>query len=76
MGGSFSTLAPDGSVMAIEVGTTREFRPGAAKRLFTVPGALPEWGVAPNGTRFLFAVPVSPPPPFHVIHDWQTLLSK
>ncbi|HET6781257.1 MAG TPA: winged helix-turn-helix domain-containing protein [bacterium] len=69
-------LAPDGSVMAIEVGTTREFRPGAAKRLFTLPGVLPAWGVAPNGTRFLFAVRVSPPPPFHVIHDWQTLLSK
>jgi hypothetical protein len=62
--------------MAIDVGTTREFRPGAAKRLFTVPGALRAWGVAPNGTRFLFAVPVSSPPPFHVIHDCKTLLSK
>jgi DNA-binding winged helix-turn-helix (wHTH) protein/Tol biopolymer transport system component len=69
-------LARDGSVMAVEVGTTREFRPGVAKRLFTMPGVLPAWGVAPNGTRFLFAVPVGPPPPFHVIHDWQTLLSK
>ena len=69
-------LAPDGSVMAIEVGTTREFRPGTAKRLFTVPRVLPAWGVAANGTRFLFAVPVSPPPPFHVIHDWQALLSS
>jgi Tol biopolymer transport system component len=69
-------LAPDGSLMAIEVGTTREFRPGIAKRLFTVSGVLPAWGVAPSGTRFLFAVPVSPPPPFHVIYDWQTLLSK
>jgi Tol biopolymer transport system component len=68
-------LARDGSVMAVEVGATREIRP-AAKRLFTVPGVLPAWGVAPGGTRFLFAVPVSPPPPFHVIHDWQTLLSK
>lgn len=43
--------------MAIAVGPTGEFRPGAAKRLFTVAGVLPEWGVAPDGTRFLFAVP-------------------
>lgn len=68
-------LAPDGSVMAIEVGPTGEFRPGAARRLFTVPSVLPEWGAAPDGTRFLFAVPVSPPPPFTVVHEWQTLLS-
>ena len=69
-------LTPDGSVMAIEAGMTHEFRPGAAKRLFTMRGVQPEWGVAPDGTRFLFAVPVSPPPPFHVIYDWQTLLTK
>jgi DNA-binding winged helix-turn-helix (wHTH) protein/Tol biopolymer transport system component len=69
-------LAPDGSVMAIEVGTTREFRPGAAKRLFTVPGVLRDWGVAADGMRFLFAVPLSPPPPFKVVHDWQALLSQ
>jgi Tol biopolymer transport system component len=69
-------LTPDESVMTIEVGPAGEFRPGAAKRLFTAPGVLPEWGLAPNGTRFLFAVRVSPPPPFHVIHDWQTLLAK
>lgn len=69
-------LTSDGSGMAIEVGTTHEFRPGAAKRLFTVPGVQPEWGVAPDATRFLFAVPVSPPAPFHIINDWQTLLAK
>ena len=69
-------LTPDGSVMAIEVGAKSEFRPGMAKRLFKVPGVVPEWGVTPDGARFLFAVPVSPPPPFHVVQDWQATLPK
>ena len=69
-------LTPDGSVMAIEVAAKSEFRPGMAKRLFKVPGVIPEWGVTPDGTRFLFAVPVSPPPPFHVVQDWQAKLPK
>jgi hypothetical protein len=47
-----------------------------AKRLFNVPGVIPEWGVTPDGARFLFAVPVSPPPPFHVVQDWQATLPK
>ena len=69
-------LTPDGSVMVIEVGATSAFRPGMAKRLFNVPGVIPEWGVTPDGARFLFAVPVSPPPPFHVVQDWQATLPK
>jgi DNA-binding winged helix-turn-helix (wHTH) protein/Tol biopolymer transport system component len=69
-------LTADGSVMSIEVDATREFRPGAAKRLFKVPGAIAEWGVTRDGARFLFAVPVSPPPPFNVVQDWQATLPK
>jgi eukaryotic-like serine/threonine-protein kinase len=69
-------LTADGSVMAIEVDARGELRPGAAKRLFKLPGAVPEWGVTEDGARFLFAVPVSPPPPFNVVQDWQTMLPK
>ena len=67
-------LTPDGSVMSIEIGARREFRPSTAKRLFQVPGVIPEWGVTQDGARFLFAVPVSPPPPFNVVQDWQYAL--
>ncbi|MBA2302593.1 MAG: hypothetical protein H0W08_08160 [Acidobacteria bacterium] len=69
-------LTPDGSVMAIEVDTNREFRPNTAKRLFRVPGAIPEWGVTQDGSHFLFAVPLSQPPPFNFVQDWQATLRK
>lgn len=69
-------LTPDGSVMALRIGPKSEFRPGMAKRLFKVPGVIPEWGVTQDGARFLFAVPVSPPPPFNVVQDWQATLPK
>ncbi len=69
-------LTPDGSVMAVDVETKREFRPSQAKRLFTVTGVIPEWGVTQDGARFLFAVPVTPPPPFNIVQDWQAALPK
>ena len=69
-------LTADGSVMTIEVDARGEFRPSAAKRLFKVPGVIPQWGVTGDGARFLFAVPVSPPPPFNVVQDWQATLPK
>ena len=67
-------LTPDGAVMALDVDTTGDLRLGPEKRLFVVPGLLPEWGVAPDGMRFLFAVPLAPPPPFGVIRNWQALV--
>jgi hypothetical protein len=68
-------LTPDGSMMAVEIDAKGEFRAGAAKPLFKVPGVIPEWGVTEDA-RFLFAVPVSPPPPFNVVQDWQATLPK
>ena len=69
-------LAADGSVMAVEVDATDGFRPGTARRLFHLPGVIPDWGVAAEGTRFLFAVPLTPPPPFDVVLNWQALIPK
>jgi serine/threonine protein kinase len=69
-------LTPDGSVMTIDVDIHQGFRSSAAKRLFKVPGVIPQWGVTKDGARFLFAVPVSPPPPFNVVQDWQAMLPK
>jgi Tol biopolymer transport system component len=64
-------LKADGSLMAVEVNTIKGFSPGPGKRLFEVPGVVPEWGVTKDGNRFLFAVPVEPAPPFTIIHGWQ-----
>ena len=64
-------LASDGTVMSVDISTDRGFEAGAPTPLFRVAGALPDWGVSPDGNRFLFAVPVSSPPPFDVVLNWQ-----
>jgi hypothetical protein len=66
-------LKADGSVMVVEVNTSQPVAASPSKRLFDVPGGvLPEWGVTKDGNRFLFAVPVAAPPPFTIVHGWQT----
>jgi eukaryotic-like serine/threonine-protein kinase len=69
-------LMADGSVMAVEVDAERTLRLGRPTRLFQVPGVIPESGVTEDGSRFLFAVPASPPPPFTIVRDWQSALPK
>ena len=44
--------------------------------VFKVPGVIPDWGVTADGARFLFAVPVSQPPPFNFVRDWQARLPR
>ena len=43
-----------------------------------VPGAGGDSGMGRDeeGSRFLFAVAVSPPPPFTIVRDWQSALPK
>jgi len=65
-------LKPDGAVMSVEVDSTHEISASATKRLFAVPGVIPEWGVTPDGSRFLFAVPVEAQPPFNIVQGWQS----
>lgn len=70
-------LTPDGSVMAVDLDTTPELQLRKTTRVFKIPaGVIPEWGVTADGMRFLFAVPVSPPPPFNVVQDWQSTLPQ
>jgi serine/threonine-protein kinase len=69
-------LKIDGSVMAIEADAARTFSSRPARRLFTAPGVLPEWGVTHDGSRLLFAVPTAPPPSLDIIYDWQSALPK
>ena len=59
--------ATDGGVMAAAVGAGTI---GTPARLFTIQGALAEWGVASNGERFVFAVPDDVP--FTVVLNWQS----
>jgi Tol biopolymer transport system component len=67
-------LKVDGSVMAVDVTKTQEFSHGPARRLFTVQGMFPEWGVTRDGSRLLLAVPIAPPPPLNIIYNWQSAL--
>ncbi len=74
---------PNGTVMAVDVETDTEFRPGTPKPLFRVPliGAAITWGwdVSPDGKRFLLAVPVEDSlrsSSFTVILNWTSLLKK
>jgi eukaryotic-like serine/threonine-protein kinase len=69
-------LTAEGSVMAVDVSADRELRPGVPRRLFGVPGVIPEWGVAKDGARFLFAKPVASSPPFDVVLNWREALTQ
>ena len=62
--------------MSIEIDAAHQILASAAKRLFTYPGVIPEWGVTPDGSRFLFAVPVEPQPPFNVVQGWRRTVHK
>jgi eukaryotic-like serine/threonine-protein kinase len=75
-GGELFYLTPDGAVMSIAIDTTHQIRATAATRLFSLPGVIPEWGVTPDGSRLLFAVPVAPQPPFDIVQGWRNTLPK
>jgi DNA-binding winged helix-turn-helix (wHTH) protein len=65
-------LKLDGSVMAIAVDPAGLL--GAATRLFRLPGVFPEWGITPDGSRLLFAVPTAPVPPLQIVQNWQSAM--
>jgi Tol biopolymer transport system component len=77
-------LAANGDVMAVDVNTTPTFHSGTPKALFAVPQAFLRVSatpgnlaaVAPDGQRFLFAMPVgqSDREELGVIVNWQALL--
>ena len=66
----------DGSVMAVDTKGGRLFSSSATTRLFALHGAFPDWGVTPDGRRFLLAVPVSGPQSYQIVRDWQATLPK
>jgi eukaryotic-like serine/threonine-protein kinase len=78
--------ALDGEVMVVEVVTKTTFEPGLPRKLFQGPPLLypagadapSEWGITPDGKRFLFqvsAVQVAQAP-FTVVLNWQAGLRQ
>jgi eukaryotic-like serine/threonine-protein kinase len=72
-------LAPDLSLMAIDVQPGSPFRPAAAHRLFSTPAATPSglsgqaYEVSSDGQRFLIKVPASSPQ-ITVVVNWSSHL--
>jgi len=74
-------LAPDGSVMAVDVTPAPVFQAGTAKALFKLPPLAADQAgldVTPDGKRFVAGVPASDNTPvdFTVVLNWQALLKK
>jgi Tol biopolymer transport system component len=71
-------LAPDGSLMSVEVDVEPTFRPtGPPRALFKVAQEVNYFDVAPDGEQFLISVPVGSgvsSPPYKVVLNWTTTL--
>jgi serine/threonine protein kinase len=76
-------IAPDRKLMAVAITTNEVFRAGVPKALFQIAaftGSGPfrqSWCVAPDGKRFLFAIPAEQrTAAFDVVLNWQMGLNK
>ena len=71
-------LAPNGSMMAVDVAYNRSLELAAARSLFQTARGTTGWDVAPDGQRFLLAAPAqqSAQTPFTVVLNWQAGLKK
>ena len=76
-------LAPDGTLMAVEVGSEQACRAAVPKALFQTPQHLgggplrQSWSVTPDGKRFLFVVRTEQgSAPFNVVLNWQEALKR
>jgi len=80
-------VAPDGTVMSVEVSGNAVFQAGVPKALFKPEGLAPQpaeyvyWDASSDGKKFIFAVSPSanaaaPPARFTVVLNWPSLLKK
>ena len=71
-------LAPDGTIMTVDVTVGVGFQAGTPKPSFKVAPGVTTWDVTADGTRFLVAVPVeqTDQAPFTVMLNWQQGLKK
>jgi Tol biopolymer transport system component len=71
-------LAPDGSLMSVEVQTEPTFSPMSPPRaLFKISPEVAYFDVSPDGERFLISVPVASAvtaPPYKVVLNWTATL--
>ncbi len=68
-----------GSVMAVDIDTSKGFQAGTPRRMFAAPTvANLGWDLSPDGKRFLFAAPASTGRviPFTVVLNWAAGLKK
>jgi serine/threonine-protein kinase len=66
-------------VMAVDIDTSKGFRAGTPRRMFTAPAALVTgWDLSPDGKRFLFVAPPNAGRviPFTVVLNWAAGLKK
>ena len=68
--------ADDGRIMAVEITTNPEFRSGKPRPLGLVVPPGTDWESAPDGKRFLVALPKDKPEPYTVVLNWQAALKK
>jgi len=79
-------LTSDGKVMAVDITTSPSFQAGVPRLLFQGPPLLfpfgvskpSQWGVAADGKRFLFQVPLAsnPQSQLTILLNWQAALKK
>jgi eukaryotic-like serine/threonine-protein kinase len=80
-------VAPDSTVMAVDVGGDAVFQFGTPKPLFKPKGIVPQaeqaayWDASSDGKKFVFSASPSasvaaPPPRFTVVLNWPSLLKK
>ena len=75
-------LSVTGSVMAVDIDTSKGFQAGTPHRLFSAPtsAAVQDtgWDLSPDGKRFLFAAPPNTGRviPFTVVVNWAAGLKK
>jgi hypothetical protein len=71
-------IAPDGSLMAVEVSLEPTFRPtGTPRALFKVAAEVAYFDVSPDGQQFLISVPIGAgveAPPYKVVLNWTETL--
>lgn len=71
-------MAPDGSLMSVQVQGGDEFQFQPPMGLFRTAGKNRSWDVMPDGQSFVIAVPAggSDPVPFTVVSNWRSTLSR
>jgi Tol biopolymer transport system component len=71
-------VGPNRNLMTADITTSPAIRASEPRALFQLPLGAEAWDVAPDGKRFLVAVPLAQtaPPPFTVVLNWQSSLKK